>query len=103
MLIPILAPMLGPAYRCASSRAADQTIVLPDVRSLADAMGLNLAQQIAFLGQLGQGLLEALRRKMQDVGRGPDYVAVLSTIRKAVDRQRTARLQRRRLLPVMSP
>lgn len=103
MLTPMLAPMLGPAYRCASTRSADQAAALPSVSSLADAVALDPAQRIAFLEQLGQGLLDALSCKMQDAGRGQGYTAALSAVRKAVEKQRSARVQRRRLLPVMDP
>jgi hypothetical protein len=76
---------------------------LPDVQSLEEALDLGASQRLEFLAQLAQALMDALSERLQSAGRSSEMATALSKVRKAVERRRTDRLQKRRLLPVLDP
>lgn len=104
LLVALLEPILSPAYRCTSAFAGwASSSNLPNVQSLEEALDLSPSQRLEFLGQLAQALTDALSERLQGAGRGSEMATALSKVRKAVERRRADRVQKRRLLPVTDP
>merc|ERR1740121_1298805 len=95
--------MLSPAYRCSSAFAATGSSNLPEVQTLEQALGLNTFLRKEFLGQLAQVLTDAITQRMQEAGQHAVFAQSFSVVRKAVDKARAERYQRRKLLPVSDP
>jgi len=102
-LAELLGPLLSPAYRCSTGFTSSWHSKLPEVTSLEQAVALNTAQRGEFLGQLAQTCIDNLSQKMQDAGRSSEFTRALGAMRKAVEKGRSSRVQKRRLMPVTDP
>eukprot|EP00928_Gymnodinium_smaydae_P001886 TRINITY_DN10671_c3_g1_i1.p1 TRINITY_DN10671_c3_g1~~TRINITY_DN10671_c3_g1_i1.p1 ORF type:complete len:955 (+),score=232.42 TRINITY_DN10671_c3_g1_i1:389-3253(+) len=105
LLAELLEPLLSPAYRCTSAFALPPgtASTLPSVQGLEDVLNLGAAHQMEFLGQLAQACLDAISTSMTEAGRASQLNASLAKVRRAVEKARAERSQRRRLLPVTDP
>lgn len=103
LLVHLLEPLLTPVYRCVSAFAAGSTSTLPDVQTLEQVVQLNPAQQLEFLAQLGQSCMDSLTNKMQEDGKSSELMQALGKVRKAVERRRADRLQKKRLQNIVDP
>jgi hypothetical protein len=103
LLVLLLDPLLIPTYRCSSAFASGAVSALPDVQSLEQALSLSTEQRLEFLAQLAQGCVDSLAKRLQSTNHGAEYSQALLKVRKAVERKRSDRLQKRRLLPVTDP
>jgi len=103
LLLHMLEPLLTPVYRCVSAFGQGSASTLPDVQTLEQVVQLEPAQQLEFLAQLGQACMDSLTNKMQDDGRSSELMQALGKVRKAVERRRTDRLQKKRLQVIVDP
>ncbi|CAK0802078.1 unnamed protein product, partial [Prorocentrum cordatum] len=103
LLVLLLDPLLNPTYRCSSAFASGAVSSLPDIQSLEQALSLSTEQRLEFLAQLAQGCVDGLAKKLQGAGLGAEYSQAILKVRKAVERKRSDRVQKRKLLPVTDP
>eukprot|EP00930_Biecheleria_cincta_P042397 TRINITY_DN29176_c0_g1_i1.p1 TRINITY_DN29176_c0_g1~~TRINITY_DN29176_c0_g1_i1.p1 ORF type:complete len:3801 (-),score=763.37 TRINITY_DN29176_c0_g1_i1:725-11332(-) len=103
VMAQLLGPILSPAYRCSTAFGSSAGSNLPEVQTLAQALELNLMQRGEFLAQLGQSCIDAICEKMKDAGRSSDFAGALAAVRKAVEKGRQQRTQKRKLQPATDP
>jgi len=104
LLVPLLEPLLTPIYRCTSAFAVGSNwSTLPDVQTLDQMLQLTPAQRLEFLAQLAQTCMDTLTNKMKDAGTSSQLMQSLSKVRKAVERTRSERLQKKRVQTVVDP
>jgi len=112
MIVILLEPMLSPVYRCMSAMTAhakgagarnSDSISLPDVQTLEEALNLRPYLRLQYLGQLAQACHDALSAKLQAGGQGAAFTLTLTKIRTAVERARADRMQQRKIRPVVDP
>merc|ERR1712083_854246 len=98
LLVPLLEPLLSPVYRCSSAFAPDGESNLPEVESLEQALTLDVNQRNEFLAQLAQTCMDVLSQQLQDSGQSSQFTQSLAKVRKIVDRQRSDRVRKKKLL-----
>lgn len=103
LLLHLLEPLLSPVYRTISAFAPGATSSLPDVQTLEQVIQLNSTQQLEFLAQLAQSCMDSLTNKMQEAGKASELMQALAKVRKAVQRQRSDRLQKKRIQSIVDP
>lgn len=104
LLVPLLEPLLTPIYRCTSAFAVGSNwSTLTDVQTLDQMLALTPPQRLEFLAQLAQTCMDTLTNKMKDAGTSSQLMQSLSKVRKAVERTRSERLQKKRVQTVVDP
>merc|ERR1711862_583346 len=103
LLVPLLEPMISPLYRCTTAYHGGAASTLPDVQSLEQALSLTTKQRLEFVGQLSQMGIDALTAKMGTPEMSAKLTHALAKVRKAVERRRAERAQKRRVQPIVDP